>query len=52
MDRTQVSTIDSMSTRVGIAVLVKVPGAEAAWSCLSDATGNVDAVSYTGKEGG
>lgn len=52
IDRTEVSTIDSMSTRVGIAVLVKVPGAEAAWSCLSDATGNVDAVSYTGKEGG
>ena len=52
IDRARVSTIDSMATRVGIAVLVKVPGAEAAWSCLSDATGNVDAVSYTGKEGG
>ncbi len=52
MDRTQVSTIDSMTTRVGIAVLVKVAGAEAAWSCLSDATGNVEAVSFTGKEGG
>jgi len=52
VDPIQVSTIDSMTTRVGIAVLVKVPGAEVPWSCLSDANGNVDAVSYTGKEGG
>lgn len=52
VERSQISSMDSMSTRVGIAVLVKVPGAEAPWSCLSDEKGNVDTVSYTGKEGG
>ena len=49
--RSRVSTIEVLDSEAGIGVTVKVPGAEAPWSCLSDRKGNVQGVTYTGSEG-
>jgi hypothetical protein len=40
-----------LTGQAGIGVTIKVPGATAPWSCLSDAQGHVDNVSFTGKDG-
>ncbi|QFT21109.1 hypothetical protein FIV02_05895 [Pseudomonas sp. THAF187a] len=45
------SVIDVMSAEAGIGVMVRVPGADAHWSCLSDADGNVQGTRYRGSEG-
>jgi hypothetical protein len=42
---------DVLSSEAGIGVTVKVPGAQAPWSCTSDSKGKVQGVMYTGSEG-
>ncbi len=42
---------DVLSAEAGIGVTVKVPGADAPWSCLVDRRGRVQGASYTGSEG-
>lgn len=37
--------------QAGVGVTVKVPDAEAPWSCLSDEQGKVQGAAYTGSEG-
>jgi len=51
VSRSQVSTIKVLNSEAGVGVTVKVPGAQAPWSCLSDTKGKVQGVSYTGSEG-
>lgn len=45
------SVIDVLSAEAGIQVTVNVPGADAPWSCTTDAKGKPWNVSYTGSEG-
>ncbi len=40
-----------LTGEAGIGVTIKVPGATAPWSCLSDAKGHVQGASFTGKDG-
>jgi hypothetical protein len=42
---------DVSSAQAGVGVTVKVPGAEAPWSCLANQNGRVQGISYTGDEG-
>tara|TARA_Y100001951_G_scaffold69816_2_gene56724 strand:- start:29295 stop:29894 length:600 start_codon:yes stop_codon:yes gene_type:complete len=49
--QSSLSVIDVMSAEAGIGVMVRVPGADAHWSCLSDADGNVQGTRYSGSEG-
>jgi hypothetical protein len=43
--------IEVLPSEAGVGVTVRVPGADAPWSCLSDTSGNVQGVTYTGSEG-
>jgi hypothetical protein len=45
------SVIEVLTGEAGIGVTIKVPGATAPWSCLSDAKGHVKGASFTGKDG-
>ena len=45
------SVTDVMTAEAGVGVTIKVPDADAPWSCLSDASGKVQGASYTGSEG-
>ncbi len=47
----KLSVVDVLTAEAGIGVTIKVPGADAPWSCLSDANGKVQGASYTGSEG-
>lgn len=51
VSRSQLSVIDVSTAEAGIGVTVKVPKADAPWSCLADKKGRVQGVSYTGSEG-
>lgn len=44
----QLQVIDVMDSEAGVGVTIKVPGAEAPWSCLSDKKGHVQGAAYTG----
>jgi hypothetical protein len=43
--------IEVLPSEAGVGVTVRVPGADAPWSCLSDTSGNVQGVTYTGSKG-
>lgn len=43
--------VEVLPSEAGVGVTVRVPGADAPWSCLSDTNGNVQGVTYTGAEG-
>ena len=45
------SVTEVLAGEAGIGVTIKVPGATAPWSCLSDAKGHVQGDSFTGKDG-
>lgn len=47
----KLSVTDVMTAEAGIGVTINVPGADAPWSCLSNASGKVQGASYTGSEG-
>lgn len=47
----KLSVTDVMTAEAGVGVTIKVPDADAPWSCLSDARGKVQGASYTGSEG-
>lgn len=47
----RLSVLDVKGAQAGIGVTVKVPGATAPYSCLSDQQGNVQGVAFTGDEG-
>ena len=47
----RLSVLDVKGAQAGIGVTVKVPGATAPYSCLSDKQGNVQGVAFTGDEG-
>ncbi len=51
LPRSKLSVSDVSTAESGISVMVKVPGATAPWSCLSDAKGHVSGVMFTGKDG-
>ena len=51
MSPSRLSVLDVKGAQAGIGVTVKVPGATAPYSCLSDAKGNVQGVAFTGDEG-
>ncbi|MGU5756376.1 hypothetical protein [Aeromonas caviae] len=48
MAQQQLQVIDVMDSEAGVGVTIKVPGAEAPWSCLSDKKGHVQGAAYTG----
>ena len=52
VSRNRVSTIDVVTAEAGIGVKVKVPDADAPWSCTTDNNGRVQGVMFTGAEGG
>ncbi|POF44396.1 hypothetical protein B0D71_02900 [Pseudomonas laurylsulfativorans] len=47
----KLSVTDVMTAEAGIGVTIKVPGADAPWSCLSNGSGKIQGASYTGSEG-
>lgn len=49
--RDKLKITDVSSAQAGVGVTVKVPGAQAPWSCLANPKGRVHGVSYTGDEG-
>lgn len=49
--RSKLKITDVSSAQAGVGVTVRVPGAEAPWSCLANRKGRVQGVSYTGDEG-
>ena len=49
--RDKLKITDVSWAQAGVGVTVKVPGAEAPWSCLANQKGRVQGVSYTGDEG-
>ncbi|MDR7133306.1 hypothetical protein J2X06_000490 [Lysobacter niastensis] len=49
--RDKLKITDVSWAQAGVGVTVKVPGAEAPWSCLANQKGRVQGVSYTGNEG-
>lgn len=51
LPRSQLSVLDVATAESGTSVMVKVPGATAPWSCLSDAKGHASGVMFTGKDG-
>jgi hypothetical protein len=51
LSRDSLSVSDVTTAEAGIGVMVRVPGATAPWSCLSDAKGQVQGVMFTGKDG-
>ena len=51
VDRGKLKITDVSWAQAGVGVTVKVPGAEAPWSCLANEKGRVQGVSYTGDEG-
>lgn len=50
VDRDKLTITDVSRAEAGVGVTVKVPGAEAPWSCLANANGRVQGVRYTGDE--
>lgn len=44
----QLQVIDVMDSEAGVGVTIKVPCADAPWSCLSDKKGHVQGAAYTG----
>lgn len=50
VDRAKLTITDVSRAEAGVGVTVKVPGAEAPWSCLANANGRVQGVRYTGEE--
>lgn len=48
---TKLSVTDALGAQAGIMVTVKVPGADAPWTCMTDRNGKVNNVSYSGSEG-
>jgi hypothetical protein len=51
VEQSKLSVIEVLWAEAGVGVTIKVPDAEAPWSCLSDEQGNVQGASYTGSEG-
>lgn len=51
VSRNRLSVIEVLPAEAGIGVTVRVPNADAPWSCLADKKGKVQGVSYTGSEG-
>lgn len=51
VSRNRLSVIEVLESEAGIGVQVRVPDADAPWSCLADKKGKVQGVSYTGSEG-
>ncbi|GFE70635.1 hypothetical protein CFPU101_32450 [Chroococcus sp. FPU101] len=51
ISRNQLSVIEVSTAEAGIGVTIRVPNADAPWSCLADKKGNVQGVAYTGSEG-
>lgn len=51
VDASKLSVTDVMTAEAGIGVTIKVPGADAPWSCLSSGSGKIQGASYTGSEG-
>jgi hypothetical protein len=47
----QLSIVDVSTAEAGIGVTIRVPNADAPWSCLADKKGRVQGVTYTGSEG-
>lgn len=45
----QLQVTDVMDSEAGVGVTIKVPGADAPWSCLSDKQGHVQGAAYTGQ---
>ncbi|MGY3977069.1 hypothetical protein ACW5XX_09050 [Aeromonas mytilicola] len=45
----QLQVTDVMDSEAGVGVTIKVPGADAPWSCLSDKKGHVQGAAYTGQ---
>lgn len=45
----QLQIIDVMDSEAGVGVTIKVPGADAPWSCLSDKKGHVQGAAKTGQ---
>lgn len=45
----ELQVVDVMDSEAGVGVTIKVPGADAPWSCLSDKKGHVQGAAYTGK---
>lgn len=46
--QSQLQVTDVMDSEAGVGVTIKVPGADAPWSCLSDKKGHVQGAAYTG----
>ena len=51
IDQSRLSVMEVLWAQAGVGVTIKVPGAKAPWSCLSDEAGNVQGAMYTGSEG-
>ena len=51
VNRDKLKITDVSWAEAGVGVTVKVPGADAPWSCLANEKGRVQGVSYTGDEG-
>lgn len=49
LPQTQLQVTDVMDSEAGVGVTIKVPGADAPWSCLSDKKGHVQGAAYTGQ---
>lgn len=50
VDRGKLKITDVSWAQAGVGITVKVPGAEAPWSCLANQKGRVQGVRYTGDE--
>jgi hypothetical protein len=46
-----VAVFDVADSEAGVGVQASVAGADAPWSCLADAAGRVQGITYTGSEG-
>ncbi len=51
VSRSRLSVIEVSTAEAGIGVTIRVPNADAPWSCLADKKGRVQGVTYTGSEG-
>ncbi|MCP9915759.1 hypothetical protein [Cyanobium sp. ATX 6F1] len=51
VSQNRLSILDVMTAEAGIGVKIRVPGAQAPWTCTSDPRGRVQGVMYTGSEG-
>lgn len=51
IEQAELTATEVLWAEAGVGVTVRVPGAGAPWSCLSDEKGHVQGAAYTGPEG-